>query len=94
MSSLLWGWGSILSTHGWCILDLSASSLGSTGAWQRSCGAERGQPAGSLAPRVDHCLWLRCGRLPQPHQAGLAKCHSPSVPNPFPLLSWPSQPLP
>lgn len=48
--------GCILATHGWCILDHSASSLGSSGAQQRGCGAERGQPGGSLAPQVDHCL--------------------------------------
>lgn len=56
------------ATHGWCILDPSASSLRSTAAQQRGCEAKRGQldKAGgcSLAlSKVDHCLWLRWGRL-------------------------------
>lgn len=34
--------GDCPATHGCCILDLSASSLGSTGA-QRGCRAKRGQ---------------------------------------------------
>lgn len=87
MSSLLLGWGLVLATHQWCILDPSVSSLGSTGAQQRGCGAERsklegGWKGGILVSKVDHCLWLRCGRLPQPHQAGLAKSHSPLSPTP------------
>lgn len=87
------GWGLVLATHEWCTLDLSASSLGSTGAQQRSCGAERGQPGGGLVSKVLDCLWLRYGRLPGPSQAGLAASRSPTDPNPFPLLPWPFQPV-
>ena len=77
------GWGgvggTILATHGWCILDLSASSLGSTGAQQRGCGTERGQPGGQPGP-ADGSLSLasapsgRAGQGSQPH-----------VHKPFPL---------
>lgn len=66
MSSHLLGWGSSLATHEWCILDLSASNLGSTAAQQRGCGVERGQLVAMWPHRVNH--WLQ---LPQYHQEDL-----------------------
>lgn len=93
MSSLLFGWGSVLATHGWYILDLSASSLGSTGAPQRGYRAERGQSEGSLVPQVDHCLWLDAGGCLSHIRQTWPKVTAP-IPSPFSLLPWPSQHLP
>lgn len=100
--------GSVLATHGWCILDLSASSLDSTGAQQRSCGVERGQRGWLAGEGGGEAGW----GMGQPGSIGgslsLAEIwegtsappgrpsqeSQPSVPNPFPLLPWTSHDLP
>lgn len=86
------GVGPFLATHGWCILDLSASSLGSTGAQQRGCGAERGQQRGGggeqPGSRVGHCLWLRYGRCClSPIRQAWPRVTAPVSPIPVPGLS-------
>ena len=74
---------SIFLPPAWAALELSRGAVG-----QR--GVSRG--AAWL------CRWitvpLRHGVLPQPHRAGLAKSHSPRVPDPFLLCPWPSHHLP
>lgn len=67
----------ILLPPAWAALELSRGAVGRRGVSRR--GVRKG---GVLVSKVDHCLWLRCGRLPQPHQAGLAKSHSPLSPTP------------
>lgn len=78
---------SILLPPAWAALEPSRGAVGQRGVSRRGFGK-----GGSLIPKVDHCFWLRCGRLPQPHQAGLAESQ-PTDPNPSPLLLWPSRHL-
>lgn len=96
-------WGSVMATHECCILDLSASSLGSTGARPRGCGAEQVQSRAAWLCRSVSVSQAGIRAATLTPSGWLSPGHSSNVPKSSPVFSlwlshhWPfhcQQPVP